>query len=250
LLAFLDVVSFARIFSSVNPPSLAFFPPPPPHAHARLSLAREPASTELGSGERDACPSILVCFFLGALSYVVALRGIHTYTFILYCPRSPAVAGFGALLLYHRQRDPSLDPFIRRSTRDRVQLPVPSLFSVSSRLLAAISTAATFASAWSPPSKLEASVRVIAIIVHVMQLHYYSQSANFTLISTRTRSPLFARLSFIAWLTTTALYRGFLIRLLRRLVQGYQLAFCFVRESLHLGLQGPLYKQGEARDAN
>jgi hypothetical protein len=57
--------------------------PPPPHAHVRLSLALEPASTtERGSGERDACPSIHVCFCLGALSYAVTSRGTHTYSFL------------------------------------------------------------------------------------------------------------------------------------------------------------------------
>jgi hypothetical protein len=70
--------------------------PPPPHAHVRLRLAREPASTELGSGERDACPLIRVCLCLGALSYVVASRGTHTYSFLFNCPRSLAVTGFCA----------------------------------------------------------------------------------------------------------------------------------------------------------
>jgi hypothetical protein len=42
--------------------------PPPPHAHVRLGLAREPVSTELGSGEHDAYPSIRVCFLsMGSL---------------------------------------------------------------------------------------------------------------------------------------------------------------------------------------
>jgi hypothetical protein len=43
--------------------------------------------------------------------------------------------------------------FIRRSTRGWVQLSVPPLFWVSSRLLTATSTAATFARAWSSPFK-------------------------------------------------------------------------------------------------
>jgi hypothetical protein len=58
------------------------FSPPPPHAHVRLSLAPEPPSTEFGSGERDACPSIYVCLCLGVLSYVVVSRGTNTYIFL------------------------------------------------------------------------------------------------------------------------------------------------------------------------
>jgi hypothetical protein len=45
--------------------------------------------------------------------------------------------------------------FIRRSTRGRVQLPVPPMVSVSSRLVAATSTATTFARAWSSPFKAQ-----------------------------------------------------------------------------------------------
>jgi hypothetical protein len=61
--------------------------PQPPHAHVRLSLGQEPASTELGGGERDACPPIRVCLCLGAL-----LRcGIARYTYIQISFLSSAV---------------------------------------------------------------------------------------------------------------------------------------------------------------
>jgi hypothetical protein len=110
--------------------------------------------------------------------------------------------------------------FIRRSLRGRVQLPVPPLFSVSSRLWAATNIPLQLSPARSahPPLRLTASARVIAILVRVLQLQYFSQPAsNFILITTRTRSPMFARSSFLAWPTTTctALFDGVSIRLLR-----------------------------------
>jgi hypothetical protein len=56
-------------------------------AHVRLSLAREPASTELGSGDRDACPPIRVCLCLVGL-----LRcGIARCPYIPLCFLSSAV---------------------------------------------------------------------------------------------------------------------------------------------------------------
>jgi hypothetical protein len=100
--------------------------PQPPHAHVRLSLGREPVSTELGSGERDACPLIRVCFCLGAL-----LRsGIAWYLYITLSFLSSAVTRLMAAPVRFICTIASvtlLGSFIRRSTRDRVQLPVPSL---------------------------------------------------------------------------------------------------------------------------
>jgi hypothetical protein len=111
-------VSHAHKCPRCNESQHVVWSPPPPHVHARLSLAREPASTELGSGERDACPSIRVCFCFDALSCVVASRGIHTYIFLLYCPRSLAVTGSGAFYLYHRHREPSRDILGARYSQD------------------------------------------------------------------------------------------------------------------------------------
>jgi hypothetical protein len=79
-------LSLERIISHLSL-SLLFSCPSPPHAHVRLSLGREPASTELGSGERDAYPPIRVCFCLGAL-----LRcGIAWYLYIKFSFLSSAV---------------------------------------------------------------------------------------------------------------------------------------------------------------
>jgi hypothetical protein len=38
-----------------------------------------------------------------ALSYAVASRGTHTYSFLFYRPRSLVISGSGAFYLYHRQ---------------------------------------------------------------------------------------------------------------------------------------------------
>jgi hypothetical protein len=76
------------------------------------------------------------------------------------------------------------------------------------------------------------------ILVRLPQLQCFSESANFILITTRTRSPQFASSPSIAWRTPTTVYDGVSIRLLRRLVHGYQLALCFIRERLLRWLQG------------
>jgi hypothetical protein len=112
-------------------------PPPPPHAHVRLSLGREPASTELGSGERDACTPIRVCLCLGAL-----LRcGIARYPYVqfsFYRPRSLAVSGSGAFYFYHRHGDPpgifysSLGP--RSGTTARIA-PILGILEIVGRYL-------------------------------------------------------------------------------------------------------------------
>jgi hypothetical protein len=148
--------------------------------------------------------------------------------------------------LHHRQRDPSRDPFIRRSTRGRVQLPVPSLFSVSSILLTATSTAA-FAIAWSSPLKLEASARVIAIIVRVLQLHHYSQSANFIVISysePATRKVIHYCLAHHYGVVSRN-FHSTLSAIGTRVPTSFSL---FVGVSI-AGFRTLTYKQGEARDA-
>jgi hypothetical protein len=100
-----------------------------------------------------------------------------------------------------------------------------------------------------PFSRLKASAGVIAILVRVLQPQYFSQSANFILIITRTWSPLFVKSSFIAWRITTALYDGVSIRLLRRLVQGYHLLFTYFVSVSIAGFKAPHYKQREAEGA-
>jgi hypothetical protein len=56
--------------------------PPPPRAHARVSSAREPASTDLGSIARDACPSIRA--FLSRLFLLRCVsRGSRTLFFFV-----------------------------------------------------------------------------------------------------------------------------------------------------------------------
>jgi hypothetical protein len=111
------------------------------------------------------------CLFLSRRSPTLWHRAVPIHTvFFFSCPRSLAVTGSGAFYLYHRQRDPP-GIFIRRSTHGMVQLPVPPLFSVSSRLLAATSTAPLRRSParGHPPSRLKALARVIAILVRVLQ---------------------------------------------------------------------------------
>jgi hypothetical protein len=79
----------------------------------RLSLGREPASTELGSVERDACQPIRVCFCLGALLRSGIASSIRKVLLFIVRDHSPSAA---PVRLYHRQRDPpgifysSLDP--------------------------------------------------------------------------------------------------------------------------------------------
>jgi hypothetical protein len=97
--------------------------------------------------------------------------------------------------------------FIRRSTRDRVHMPVPPL--QSSRhprdcWPLPVPLQLSPARSHPPAARLKASARDIAILASVLQLHYFS---NFILISTRTRSSLFARSSFITWRTTTTIRR-------------------------------------------
>jgi hypothetical protein len=99
---FYFILFISKTLRQVN--FVLFSPSPPPQAHVRLSLAREPASTELGSGERDVCPPNRVCLCLGALLRCGTAR--YSYVqFSFYRPRSLAVYGSGAFYLYHRQRD-------------------------------------------------------------------------------------------------------------------------------------------------
>jgi hypothetical protein len=149
---------------------------------------------------------IFVYVSVSALSPTLWHRKVPIHTFSFNCPRSLIVPGSAALYSYHRRRDPSRDIL----SVARVQLPVLSLFSVSSRLLAATSTCTvtTFARAWSPPFKAQgigASHRCPCTCYATLIL--FTIRANFILITTRNRSPLVARSSFLAWRTTTALYK-------------------------------------------
>jgi hypothetical protein len=74
---------------------------------------------------------------------------IHTIFFFIVRGHSPSAALVRFIVTIASVTLPG--SFIRRSTRDRVQMAVPPLFSASSRSLAATSTATTFARAWSYP---------------------------------------------------------------------------------------------------
>jgi hypothetical protein len=125
---------------------------PPPHARARLSSAREPASTDLGSGPRDACPSIRAFFVSPVSSTVCTTR----YQYIYFCPRSvtvPAPARFictFAIVTPSGIFNPSRDPW-----PGSTHVPVLPLSSTPSMLLATTCTASTFARAWSSHVKAQ-----------------------------------------------------------------------------------------------
>jgi hypothetical protein len=96
---------------------------------------------------------VFVFAYVSVLSYAVASRGTHTYSFLFYCSRSLAVTAAPVRFMCTIATVTLPGSFILRSTRGRVQLPVSPLFSVSSRLLAAKSTASNFARAWSSAFK-------------------------------------------------------------------------------------------------
>jgi hypothetical protein len=144
------------------------------------------------------------CLLLSRRSHTLWHRAVPIHKVLLLIVRghSPSAAPVRLICTIASVTLPGF--FIRRSTRDRVQLPVPHLLSAPSRPLAATGIAPHFARAWSSPSpRLKASAHVIAIFVRLLQLQYCPQPAKFILIATRTWSPLFARSSFIAWRPTT-----------------------------------------------
>jgi hypothetical protein len=108
---------------------------------------------------------------------------IHTFFFFIVRGHSPSPALVRFICTIAILIPPGI--CFRRSTRGWLHLPVPSLFSVSCRLLAATITAATFASVWAnghPPLRLKASARVIhryhgecsatSVLLSIRQLHY------------------------------------------------------------------------------
>jgi hypothetical protein len=160
--------------------------------------------------------------YVSALSYVVASRGTGTHTYSFLFLLLPAVTRRHRLRCVLRiictiASATLPGSFIRRSTRVRVQLPVPP-YSRYPRDCWPLPVRLQHSPARGHPgSRLKTSARVIAILVRVLQFQYFSQPGNFILVTTRTRSPLFARTSVIAWRTTacTALYGGVSTRLLQ-----------------------------------
>jgi hypothetical protein len=81
---------------------------------------------------------LFVFAYVSALSYAEASRGTHTYSFLIYRPRSLAVRGSGAFYFYHRQRDPpgifysSLD--LRPGTTARTA-PILGILEIVSRYM-------------------------------------------------------------------------------------------------------------------
>jgi hypothetical protein len=152
---------------------LTFPSPPPPHEHvAWLGSPRARNFVTVSVTHVDQ----FVYASVSALSPTPWHRAVPMHPFFFFIvrghPPSPAPVRFICTIASVTPPgifSPSLDP--RPGTTPRTVKPTSRL------LLAATSTATTLASAWPSPSRLKALARVIAILVRVRQLQYFSQSA-------------------------------------------------------------------------
>jgi hypothetical protein len=164
---------------------------------------------------------------------------IHTVFFIVH-GHSPLhrCIGSGAFYFYHRQRDPpgilhlSLDP--RPGTTARTA-PILGILEIVGRYMYRYN----FCPRVVIPLQQGSSHR------HASSLPLYVYYNFGTSLSPRTNpypysEPAIRKITLycLAHHYCTTLYDGVSIRLLRRLVHGYQIAVCFILEHLHRGLQG------------